>query len=383
MPKTTTRTKKASQKSAVTTNELIQIQSDDSTNVLSPVQKRFNSLIKRIEKEKQKLSQWQEAHDFCREKVFNELEPMTDEYAEHQARMVFLIDRHMKTHRFTKLQRKKIKIMIGHLCEESLSVCEIPELKKIYKHYTQVDYDQEMTEYKQSMTEQLKELIEDHLDIELSDDVDLSNLDAVNKFFEEMELKQEAEANARKAQRKKTAKQQAKEAKQKEEEAKASKSIQAIYRELVTSLHPDREQDQQEKERKTQLMKKVTVAYKKKDLLQLLELQLQVEQIDQIKINQIAEERLNYYNKVLQNQLNQIKLEFENLREELILKSGILTYEDLHYYGRPSIKDIKNSLSKDLIKLKIAIEQIAQDFELFQDIKEFKKFLNNVVYNGH
>ena len=109
------------------------------------------------------------------------------------------------------------------------------------------------------------------------------------------------EAEARRAKRKKTAKQQAKEEQMQAEAAHLKKSIQEIYRKLATALHPDRETDPAERERKTALMQKVNVAYGNKDLLQLLELQLQVEQIDQAHVNNIAEDRLKHYNKIQQS----------------------------------------------------------------------------------
>ncbi len=45
-------------------------------------------------------------------------------------------------------------------------------------------------------------------------------------------------------------------------------------------LHPDREPDEAERVRKTELMQRVNEAYSKKDLLQLVALQLEIEQID-------------------------------------------------------------------------------------------------------
>ena len=78
-------------------------------------------------------------------------------------------------------------------------------------------------------------------------------------------------------------------------------------------MHPDREPDEQERERKTKLMQKVNVAYGKKDLLQLLELQLAVEQIDQAHLNNLSEDRLKHFNKVLQEQFNELSEEIEDI----------------------------------------------------------------------
>jgi hypothetical protein len=51
---------------------------------------------------------------------------------------------------------------------------------------------------------------------------------------------------------------------------------------LVAALHPDREPDEQERKRKTELMQRVNTSYGKKYLLLLLELQLEIEQTQTI-----------------------------------------------------------------------------------------------------
>ena len=68
-------------------------------------------------------------------------------------------------------------------------------------------------------------------------------------------------------------------------------------------------------------MQKVTVAYKNRDLLQLLELQLTVEQIDQNEIDAINEDRLRYFNKILQRQSRELKQEIEEI--ELFIQVAI------------------------------------------------------------
>ena len=72
----------------------------------------------------------------------------------------------------------------------------------------------------------------------------------------------------------------AQEVRQQELVQDASRSLRAVYRQLASALHPDREQDERERQRKTRLMQRVNVAYGKQDLLQLLTLQLEIEQID-------------------------------------------------------------------------------------------------------
>ena len=113
----------------------------------------------------------------------------------------------------------------------------------------------------------------------------------------------------------------------------ASKSVQEVYRKLVAVLHPDREPDARERERKTELMQRVNRAYGKKDLLQLLELPLGNERIDPAHLSNIADSRLKYFNKILKEQL--AELEQETHQIEAMLKKRMSTCRSIYRY-RPS-----------------------------------------------
>ena len=64
------------------------------------------------------------------------------------------------------------------------------------------------------------------------------------------------------------------------EEQEVSGSVRDVYRRLASALHPDREPDARQRERKTALMQQANQAYAEENLLALLELQLQAELID-------------------------------------------------------------------------------------------------------
>ncbi|MCP5293050.1 MAG: molecular chaperone DnaJ, partial [Burkholderiales bacterium] len=180
----------------------------------------------------------------------------------------------------------------------------------------------------------------------------------------------EAAAAAR-PQRKKSAKQLAKEAREAEEAANVSKSIQAVYRQLTAALHPDREQDPVERERKTELMQQVTVAYSNKDLLKLLELQLAVEQIDQSKLSSLSAERLKHYNKILSDQLAELQDEVMLKEEQIRMMLQLSPFEPL------SPNRLVTLLKHDIQTLRAALKGIQNDLQVFQDVKNLKAWLKN------
>jgi hypothetical protein len=102
-------------------------------------------------------------------------------------------------------------------------------------------------------------------------------------------------------------KQRAKEAQE------VSQSLRDVYRRLASALHPDRETDGQERERKTALMQQANQAYSEGNLLALLELQLQAEQMNTARLAALDHRRLQHYITVLEGQLAELQSETRRL----------------------------------------------------------------------
>lgn len=92
----------------------------------------------------------------------------------------------------------------------------------------------------------------------------------------------------------------------------ASRSVREVYRQLASSLHPDREADLAERERKTALMQQVNQAYEQSNLLTLLQLQLEIEQIRPSNLADLADDKLKHFNRVLTDQLEEVRDEVAN-----------------------------------------------------------------------
>lgn len=93
----------------------------------------------------------------------------------------------------------------------------------------------------------------------------------------------------------------------------ASQSVRDVYRRLASALHPDREPDEAQRTRKTSLMQLANEAYEKRNLLGLLELQLQAEQVDAAHLSSANRQRLEHYVAVLQEQLADLQSETRRL----------------------------------------------------------------------
>lgn len=355
--------------------KVIHIKAAPAQAVLSPAQKKFNNLIKKIDAQKQLLADWQEMFERCQRDAVEKLAPLKQSMKEQQTAMVQLLDRQFTSNKFTQIQQEKLTHIIVELCEELLCSDDNAELKAMYNKYTQSDYDTEAEEEQDVTTEFMKSMFEKEFGIVLDDDdIDLQNPQATAERLTAKVKQLEAEAEAAEAarpQRKKSAKQLAKEAREAEEAANVSKSIQAVYRQLTAALHPDREQDPIERERKTELMQQVTVAYSNKDLLKLLELQLAVEQIDQSKLSSLSAERLRHYNKILSDQLAELQDELVLKKEQIRMMLQLSPFEPL------SPNRLVTLLKHDIQTLRAALKGIQNDLQVFQDVKNLKAWLKN------
>lgn len=352
--------------------KVVRIEEGQQQTYLSPAQKKFNGLIQKIDAQKNLLATWQEVMPQYQQEIAGKLIPLRNSFRDHQAEMVVMLDTLYTTQKLTHIQQDKIAHLITHMCEELIGQHGREDLKPLYDCYSGQDYDAAVQESDEMTSELLKSMFEQEFGVELDDDgFDCPNPEETAARLAEKMQERQKQAQESRSKRKKSAKQLEKEARELEEEANVSKSIQAVYRQLVAALHPDRELDPAERERKTELMQKVTVAYGKRDLLQLLELQLNVEQIDQSKINNIADDRLNHYNKILQNQLEELQQEVMQLELDIKRMIGFAPYAHL------SPKRVFAILNEDMRTLRNQINRIQHDLMLFNDAKQFKSWLKS------
>jgi hypothetical protein len=337
---------------------------------LTPAQKKFNTLINRLDRQRKRLAEWQHIMPFYQEEVIYTFQPLRESYAGFQAKMVALLDSHYLNNCFTRLQREKVSHIILNICAELINDHGRDDLKIIANRHSDIDFDDQQELNKAVGEDVLRAMLESEFDIELGDvRLDMDDPDGTAERLDTLLEEQQRKEQAKRQRRKKSARQLASERRKKEEESRISQSIQAVYRQLVGALHPDREQDPEQHRRKTDLMQKVTVAYKNRDLLQLLELQLTVEQINQDEIDSISEDRLKYFNKILQRQSQELKQEIQEIELHLKAAGGFNPFESL------TPKKLVSALRTDKKQLEYSIIEIQKDLNRFKDVRNVKRWL--------
>ena len=348
--------------------------SDDKSAILSKEQKFFNSLIKKIAKKKQELLDWQTTITLYQNNYTQNFIPLTETYGGLQESLVYILDEAYHKISLTHAEKNKMKAIICGLSGNLGAEHDNEKLKSIYKKYSGSDLVEEISEE----NEMMKSLFEDILDIEIGDDVDFNSPDEVmraigEKAYEKMKNEERLQ-NKFQSRRKKTKKILEKEvsaAAEAKEANQISQSIREIYRKLASALHPDRSQDASDQARKEELMQRVNVAYGKKDLLQLLELQLESEQIDQDSINRISENRLKHYNKILKDQLEGIKKEVTDTACVMGMRFNLAP----RHRSLLKPQNMLQLLDNDIQNVKIDIAKLEKDISLLKEMGHIKNWL--------
>jgi hypothetical protein len=339
---------------------------------LSKPQKLFNSLIDRIGKQRVLLAAWESAIPRFQQHYAAELQPMVERTAALRTEFVLRLDWAYGQKGLSKTERRYVRDLLSDLAGELANESDNAEMKALYRKYVGVDFDQEEAE----MMSEMKAMMEHELGMDLGDDL---NMDSPDDFIRQVQARlaeeQEKQANAesaRQARRKKSAKQHAREEKLREEENRLNLSLREIYRKLCSALHPDRELDPAERERKTALMQRVNQAYDKKNLLQLLELQLEIEHLDQTSLNSFSEERLAHYNKLLKEQLTELEEQVRYVDYDFRMRFGIDPYASL----KPDT--LMRLLEKDIVLVRQQLRDIESDLNAARSIATLKTLLKEM-----
>ncbi len=355
---------------ADTPQQLVRIGIDRAT--LTKSQKEFNRLTKRIETLGAELTAFREVADQLQRRVQAEYIPLVRQFQAQQADLVRLFDRAYDHPDFKKEEKKKLADLILNLAYDLIEA-GAEDLKPIYDKYDADGFDATSTDTDQLQAELLKSMAGQMFGIDL-DDVDAASPEELKaqlqqKLAERDVAERRGKAEERRATQAKSAKQQERDAKKELDEKNITKAVRTLYMDLVKAFHPDREPDEAEKERKTEIMHRVTAAYETGDLLALLRLQLEFERIDQTHLETLADEQLLYYNKILRQQVKELEGELVAMQSQLAAMSGKPTF----FTCSPITLEL--SLTQDIKGLKNEIKSLKKDLKAFADHAILKEWL--------
>lgn len=343
----------------------ISIAAVSTSPVLSKQQKTFNRLIKQIEQKRGLLAAWEATLPRYQKKHTEEVLPLDGALEALKIRLIRCFSAAHDKKGITRGERKQLDELIVAMIQGTPDGAIDAELKAIYKRHARSDFDADVADNKALM----KSMVSDMMGVDLADDLDF---DTPDEFMRHVAEKFAEQQEQRQAKRKKSARQIAREEAEAAAERDVSQSLREVYRKLASALHPDREPDPVERKRKTALMQKANQAYDSRNLLQLLELQLELEHIDPAALARMSEDKLKHYNLILKDQSRELDMELIHVENDFMLRFNV----EVGQNQAPAT--LLRQMEIEIIEKTHARRDMEHDIESFADVAALKAFLRTV-----
>ena len=340
-------------------------------------QKTFQQLVGRIEARREQLRHWQAYLQRYKRRITDEVEPSRERLREGQRKMVGLIDELLSlpgsAMRLTRLERAKLAQMLTRMAGGLLSEGSDAALEGLYDKYSGVSYRQvlrsemEMTET--MLSEMFGLAIDGEVDAASTEELlELAQKKMVEQFEEEERLAAlRQEARAAKRAKAGAAKADAVQTRREQVAKEVGQSLREVYRKLASALHPDREPDVRERQRKTHMMQRVNQAYDASDLLTLLGLQLEIEQIDAAHMASVPPQRLAHYNQILREQLAELEVELDRCVEPFRGSVGPMS--------RLTPDNVDREMGVEIAQMVLHTREVVHDLTAFRDPNYLRQVL--------
>lgn len=342
---------------------------------LSKEQKRFNSLVKKIKTLRAQIEKTQELDQELRRLGDERVKPAEMEaMAADRDWIMALHNSPFRPKLSKKLADKLDQILLAEI-EHLLSTHfyrDDAELQELYARYEASgrSYAEIQEETEQDMKSMAAQMMNDMfgMDVEAGDLDDPDSMrEKINAKQAEFEAAERARAEKR-AQKVKTDSQIAAEEKRLAAESAVKKTAKQIYVDLVRHFHPDKEQDEQLRAEKTEVMKQITAAYEADDHLRLLELQMTLLSGRDNVFADFNDSQLKYFNKTLQQQAAE-------LEQELYLVSPEANGNIYAMLYAPERRWMLANIEQHVRQQKKLLQDIRHNTKVIQQEKVFKEFI--------
>jgi hypothetical protein len=377
--------------SVIKTNKLQIVKSKK--QVLSKNQQNFNKLIKKIEALEKQIVDTKNLAFELTIAYSKEISPVQKTLGKAYFEFATILDSYVQNIKLTNRQNDDFENHIMDLFNIALTYTEPNEQEEaLYNKYGNVSYKEMLEVEKLDLFEQFRDFMEDEMGVDVGDmDFDMSNEEEARKYAEKLKEqldKKNQEEEEIEQNKKKTKKQIEEEQKQKLEDELSKKSLRSIYISLAKMLHPDTEINEDQKAEKTELMKKVTVAYDQKDLATLLKLEMEWVNRTADDLQKLTDGKLKLYNKVLSEQVDELEEELCQLKMnpayttifELLNYSSKYAHTLLKTQKKEILSELEGIKSKQLIFQKkkkpksVLIKYLEEVSELEDDFDEFDDY---------
>lgn len=353
-------------------SELIQIKTENSA-VLSKLQKQFNSSIQKINNLKNLSVFIKQEIEQIQVKISTDILPLERKLIDIQIKEIIHLDSLYQENYFKKRDNETLSAMILERANSYISRFPSEELNDIFtRHNDGVSYEELINQVNNDASETIKDSFSSMFGMKFDEEIDFNDPEKFQEYFDKQMDANNAEYEARKANRTKSAKQQEREGKKRQDEKNLNRTSRQIYMELVKQFHPDREKDELEKEKKTLLMHRITEAYEKDDLFDLLRLRLDLMGTD---FEHSNNDNLKYYVKLLKQQI--VELENEIAELQSFGQTSFFGPSLYERFGSDHYQTLEAKFKKEIASVKKAIKESEKQLPFYRDYTQVKYLIDS------
>ena len=341
----------------------------DSQN-LSPQQKKLNRLIEQIEQQKIQLAAWQKAQVEIQQQARKTLVPIYTELHDILFQQLEQLWNSLQSYEFSKADIAQLDDKIQNLATILKSSQVLSEQQKL--KVIQIDhFYQQHAEHNQAKKNKKKATIERHDPTETFDqNSNHEQAEIELDGYEYDEQQHEVEREQHRLNRQKQKREQA--------QKMAEQSLRTVYLKIASIIHPDREQDEQLKVEKTEMLQHANQAYEQQDLFYLLKLQIQVEQNRGMAQKGLSNEQVKFYKLALDAQKQQLDAQIDEIIESLNWTKQVKSKAQ-NSSNPIQIADLYKKLEADCTELKQQVKLEKERLKYMGKLKGLEMLLGNGV----
>lgn len=348
----------------------LKLSSQQESQNLSPQQKKLNRLIEQIEQQKIQLAAWQKAQAEIQQQARKTLVPIYTELHNILFQQLEQLWSSLQRYDFSKADIAQLDDKIQNLAAILKSSQVLSEQQKL--KVAQIDhFYQQHTEHNQAKKNKKKPTIKSHDQTETYDQHSSHEQVEIDLDGYEYDTHQhEVEREQHRLKRQKLKREQA--------QKMADQSLKTVYLKIASIIHPDREQDEQLKVEKTEMLQQVNAAYAQQDLFYLLKLQIQVEQNRGVAQKSLSNEQVKFYKLALDAQKQQLDGQIDDIIDSLNWTKQV-KLKGQKFSNTIQIADLHKKLEVDCAELKQQVKWEKERLKYMGKLKGLEMLLGNGV----
>ncbi len=257
---------------------------------LSKNQRAFNALVRKLERARKTLAQWEQFIPEFQANCIQAQAPRLQAFNAVRKALLQKLDTAYGDARFNPTDRRRIREIVLGIGADILLAEDDAMVRALMQHYA----PSERPAQHDSTDDRFGF---DDLSPQTGADADEKGL------FRQF---QEAAASAAKEQI-------AHPARAPRQDTPQAQTVRSIYRKLASALHPDREPDAARKAHKTTLLQRANKAHAEQDLHTLLSLQLEIAMIDTAQLAGMADAQFKVFSAALKRQLREVEHKIQEI----------------------------------------------------------------------